>query len=105
MEEKQNHELAKRRLREAQEKVETVRRWTFKVRHEVDEYRGRIGQLQQSLDGDLPRMLALLDRMIAALESYVGIRGPQTGAQPAEDIPSAAPSGVDGLTPGPDEGA
>ncbi len=64
---------AKRDLQQAQEKVETVRRWTINVRHEADEYRGRIGQLERYLESDLLKSIALLDRILTSLEDYASV--------------------------------
>ena len=89
IEEKQAVAHAKRQLEMAKEKVEVVKRWCFKIGQEVDEYRGRVGQLQQCLEGDVPRMLALLERMVDSLESYVSIKAvehdPALGDVPSSD--------------------
>lgn len=70
-------ERAKRKLQYAQEKVETVRRWSFRVRQAADEYRGRSASFERSLEHDVPKMLALLERMIAAVEDYADVREAQ----------------------------
>jgi hypothetical protein len=73
IEEKQAHTAAKRRLQHCQEQIERVRRWGIKVRHEADEFRTRLAVLRRTLDGELPKGLAVLDRMATALESYAGL--------------------------------
>ena len=78
LEEEKTHRAAKRRLEIATAKPDLVRSWAIKVHREVDEYRGRIGQLRQTLDGELPRTLALLERTQAALAAYLE----QTSQQP-----------------------
>jgi hypothetical protein len=73
IEEKQAHEKAKRRLQHCQEQTERVKRWSIKIRHEVDEFRSRISALRRRLDGDLPKSSQYLDRMASALEAYAGM--------------------------------
>jgi hypothetical protein len=45
----------------------------IKVRHEADEFRGRMSQLERLIETDLPKMIALLERMLTALESYAEV--------------------------------
>ncbi len=71
IEEKVALEKAKRRLQFCQEQIERVKKWGVKVRHQVDEFRGRLAALQKCLDGDVPKMAELLSRSIAALTAYV----------------------------------
>jgi hypothetical protein len=70
LEEISAHRAAQRRLREAEEKIEIVRRWTQRVREETEEYRGRIMKFRLALERDVPRTLALIDRSVATLDSY-----------------------------------
>lgn len=72
LEEKKALEAAKRRLQTAQQKVEAVRRWSYLVQREMNEYVAVIGQLAAWLQNDLPRALAALKRMGIALDAYVG---------------------------------
>ncbi len=81
IEEKVACEKAKRRLQFCQEQIERVKKWGVKVRHEADEFRGRIAGLQKSLDADVPQMTELLSRTIAALAAYV--EGNLSEEQPA----------------------
>ncbi len=93
LEETEAHRAAQRKVRQAEEKVEVVRKWAQKVRHQMDEYRGRIMSLKRCLEGDLPQTIALLERTVATLDDYVeGQRGdaindlpsPQTPGRPSE---------------------
>ncbi|NUQ64920.1 MAG: hypothetical protein HUU20_20850 [Pirellulales bacterium] len=93
--EKKALELAKRRLALAQEKVETVRRWSWEISQAVLEYRGDVGPLAQWLEADLPRAVALMERLRNALDHYVGIDTveaelPAGTAAGDEAIPSSA---------------
>lgn len=73
IEEKQDHRKARQRLEYCQQMVPKVKSWSVKFRHESDEYRGRIGQLAHMIDVELPRMIALIDNTVAALERYADI--------------------------------
>jgi exonuclease VII large subunit len=70
-EEKAALEAAKRRLRIAQQKREAVRRWGQQLERELTDYRGGIAPLSAWLQTELPKGLALLQRLGRALESYV----------------------------------
>jgi len=84
LEEEKAHRAAKRRLEIASAKPDVVRGWSIKVHREVDEYRGRIGQLRQTIEHDVPRTRALLERTQAALRAYLEQNTPDasTGAEP-----------------------
>ncbi|QDT54133.1 hypothetical protein Pan44_21600 [Caulifigura coniformis] len=73
IEEKQAHAAAKRRLQHCQEQIERVRRWTIKIRQEIDEFRSRLSVLRRRLDADVPNSILMLDRMATALEAYAGL--------------------------------
>jgi hypothetical protein len=67
---------AKRRLEMAQEKLEIVRQWAIKVRRASDEFMSRLSELDRTVTSEMPRMIAHLDRIVTALEGYVGMAGP-----------------------------
>lgn len=70
-EQRENLRVAKFRLEEAEEKLERVRRWAQPLQHAIMEYRGQSRPLADMLDSEHENNLALLDRMISALEEYV----------------------------------
>jgi hypothetical protein len=72
-EEKALLDRAKRRLAEAQEKVQVVRRWTIALEQECREFRGNVSQLATWLQAEFPRAAAGLDRMVRALDTYVAV--------------------------------
>ncbi|HTQ38307.1 MAG TPA: hypothetical protein VMJ32_04730 [Pirellulales bacterium] len=74
--EKKAVEMAKHRLEHAEEKLQTVRRWTMAARRAVDEFQGPVQQLMGLLDGDIPHAMVLLERMSMALEQYTSGRTP-----------------------------
>jgi len=78
-EEKAALAAAKRRLRYAEEKVKVVAQWGRKARHEVFEYDARSAQLLRTLESELPRSIAVLDRMIRALQAYAEVAKPGVG--------------------------
>ena len=71
LEEQEAYRQAQRKLREAEDKLEVVRRWTQKVREELDEYRGRVMRFRESVEAGAAVARALLDRTISTLDSYV----------------------------------
>lgn len=76
-EEQKAHQAAKLRLQHCQDMIQVIRRWSVKYQHDLNEYRGRIGKLENSLNGDVPKMLALMDRSIDALLRYVETTSPE----------------------------
>jgi hypothetical protein len=82
-------EKAKKRLDQAREKVEVVKRWGQIVEQEVGDYRGPAQQLTTMIDGDLPRAMALLARKIQALEEYANLMSEGSAAEPIPQASSA----------------
>ncbi len=74
IEERRALERARLRQRYAEEKVEAVRRWGRLAERETTEYLGRSRQLEGYFDAELPQAVALVDRALAALESYLATR-------------------------------
>lgn len=62
---------AQHMLDEAERKLENVKRWGRMLEREVILYKGHSQQLARAVEGDVPRALARLDKMVAALEKYV----------------------------------
>jgi hypothetical protein len=67
---------AKQQLEFAQQKLQTCKQWSIKAHRASDEYTARIGRAEQAITQEIPRMLALLERMVLALESYASVEGP-----------------------------
>jgi hypothetical protein len=75
---------AQQRLREAEDKVQTVRRWQRQLPEAVRDYEGPARQLAAFLDGDLRQAVALLARKRANLEAYTAVAlTPPSSASPA----------------------
>lgn len=73
IEEKVALQRAKGRLDFCQQKVDAVRRVVIEVGQQIDDFRGRTGPLQRLLDEDIPNVLAMLSRMIDAIEAYTAV--------------------------------
>ncbi|MEO6809605.1 MAG: hypothetical protein ABI353_10890 [Isosphaeraceae bacterium] len=71
---------AKARLEEAERRAELLKRWEPRLQQAVLEYKGRAGRLSDLIGGDLPRSLALLDRIIEALDAYAQVAPPSGAA-------------------------
>src|SRR5205823_14742690 len=63
----------KRYVRFVEEKIDTVRRWGRTLVTQVSEYEGQVTRFHDLLEIELPRALALLDRLIASLEGYTSV--------------------------------
>jgi len=85
-------EKAKRRLRLTEDKVRAVRRWRIAVQREADRFHGGLSKLANTLDMDLPRALAALERMAVALDRYTERSAPVESAGGTETA-AAAPAG------------
>lgn len=66
------------RVREAEAKIEVVKKWASPLQHAIDEYHGKSRPLGDMLEGDVEKSLGLLDRMIIALEEYIRLSPPPT---------------------------
>jgi hypothetical protein len=62
--------LARRRLEIAEERLNHCRRWERALPEALLDYDAPANQLMAMLDGDIPRMLAYLERKVASLEEY-----------------------------------
>jgi hypothetical protein len=71
IEEKKVLEREKRRLQNAESKIEAVKHWSITLERTVNEYRAIRSQFANWLESDLPKAVAVMSRMIAALETYV----------------------------------
>ena len=70
--------VALAKLREAEAKVEIVKRWGPPLNHAIDEYLGLARPLDDMLNGDVLHAIGLLERMIASLEDYLRLTAPPT---------------------------
>jgi hypothetical protein len=81
---------ATRRKREAEEKLETTRRWLRKLPDALRDYEGPARKLRGFLEGELQQGLGVLENKIRALEAYVAMMSPSAGLPGG--VASIAPS-------------
>jgi hypothetical protein len=92
LEQEQAYRAAQQKLRMAEEKIEVVRKWSQRVRRELDDYRGRTMGLRMALERELPRTLGLLERTISSLDAYVErTQQADAGASAAEPSTGESP--------------
>jgi hypothetical protein len=85
--EERNLRRAEARLDFARERVQSCQRWQTQMPRLVDElYSGAARRLQHTLEGDVPRVLAALDKQTTALEEYARLR-PDFAPTPREGVP------------------
>ena len=88
-----NLRQAKARLEHAEDQVQKVRAWIGRLPKAVDEaYSGPARRLGNFLEVELPKGLAVLDRRVAALESYAGLRPDYAPAPAASSVRAAPPA-------------
>ncbi len=75
-EEKKAVEHWKQQLKFARQQMHVVKHWTITAHQEADEYYGRAVQLIQTLERDMPRLIALLQRAIDNLDRYGNVQLP-----------------------------
>lgn len=63
-------------LEHAQAKFEAVRKWLPKLEKAAELYSGGVARLHGTVTGDIPKAVALLDRLAETLEAYVQIEAP-----------------------------
>jgi hypothetical protein len=74
-------EGAKRKLAEAQVKLEATRKWVRVLERETMLCKAQCQGLARSLDGDLPGAVGKLARMIESLEAYAALAPPTEGGE------------------------
>lgn len=85
-------EQARKDLEFAQHQIPLVKRWHTEVGHESNEYRGRAGQLVQTIERDIPHLLALLAAAADRLEAYAAIPAPITPTPLPADAAAETPT-------------
>ena len=84
IDEKKAFAAAQRKLQEAQQKLEKVKKWVCQLEHEVFSYKGAVQGLANAVSLEIPNANAQIDRMIDALESYTTLAPPsEAPAAPA----------------------
>ena len=65
--------LALARLEEAHEKMDNCKHWARKLPQAIQEYAGQSQQLAGRVEGNPPAIVAVMNRMIDALDQYVRV--------------------------------
>ena len=89
-EQKENLRNATRRLRAAEEKVETIKKLIPQFHHAVAEYHSHSQPLSDHMSGGFERSLARLTAMIDALEGYIALQAPVIAPLAANGSTSSA---------------
>lgn len=104
IEEKVAQQRAQRRLEYVQQQMDVTRQWGQRAADQSNEFYGKLGPLERAIDYDVPRMIALLEQLLAAIDAYTGnvgkaeasadapvpsVSAPEP-AQPAEKTPDVA---------------
>ncbi len=91
-EQKENLRVAEARLQDAERRIVLVKKWETALQQAVFEYHGTTRRISSLVGGDVPRAIALLERMLTALESYLSASTPAGG--PAFDAATFSPAAV-----------
>jgi len=91
---------AKAALEHAHDQVEKTRGWIGRLPKVIDEvYRGPSHRLVLLVEADLQKGLTALDRRLAALESYAGLRADYAPAPSVSSVPMPPPPAAGGDPP------
>ena|SRR5436190_7760600 len=91
---------AQHAVEEAEEKLRKIKQWSINIDKELMMFKGQCNSLGGVLDGELPNIVARMERMIEKLHDYVSLKAPTFDAiatttdsvnAPTSD-PNAAPS-------------
>jgi len=90
IDEKKELGKAERRLQVAELKVEAVRHWGRVAEQAFREFQARLAQFVSLLDGELPKGVSALDRMLLSLESYLAVQAPAVALEAASQSSARA---------------
>ena len=97
-EQKKAFQRARERMRYCEDQVRATKTWIRTVRAEMTEFEGQIAQMVLTLDADVPRAIATLSRMLAALEKYAHERHQLDAAAKPPTANTVNPSPADDST-------
>ena len=69
-------------VEEAEEKLRQIKKWSTEIERQQMIFRGQCSQLSTSIDGELPKVNAWMERMIDSLQQYVALQAPLTAPPP-----------------------
>ena len=73
------------RVAEAEDKIVKVKRWVRELERELIKFKAQSQRLGRTLDGEVPQVIAKIDRMLDSLEAYLHLR-------PKSEEPTSATS-------------
>lgn len=82
---------AQKRLREAELKLQQVKRWNRQLEKESLDFRGGTQRLLSAIETDIPNACARLDKMLDSLEAYVALAPPEMPTAVGEELETTAP--------------
>ena len=91
VEEQKALDCALRRLAESQQKLANVRHWQRRFVQEVSAYQAQARRLAAAVESDVPKALATLDAMLAALEAYAATPDEQRSTAEPDSASMARP--------------
>jgi hypothetical protein len=72
--EKRQVALWQTRVAEAEDKLVKIKRWVRELERELIRFKAQCQRLGRTLDGEVPQVIARIDRMLGSLEAYVHLR-------------------------------
>jgi hypothetical protein len=101
---------AERRLQLAERKVEAVRHWGRLAEQAFREFQARLAQFISMLDGELPKGVATLERMMASLDRYFTVEAPaalreatEASREEPRSMPAAGQESDETVAPPPEQ--
>jgi len=94
---KERLRLAEAALLDAERRLIAVRKWQPALQQAVLEYHGSVQRLKDLSAADVPRAIALLSRVVEALEAYLAEPTPGLAGLPPDAGPSRSTSGLEAV--------
>lgn len=89
---KERLRLAEAALQDAEKRLILTRKWQPALHQAVIEYHGAVQRLKDAATADVPRAMALLTRIVEALEAYLRVQPPDGGGESASRASAAMES-------------
>jgi hypothetical protein len=96
--EKKAVDAAQRKIDEAQHKIERIRHWSRALERDILLFKGQCQQIDRAAEADIPRAVAMLERMTESIDSYLRVKAPmrvgdesRKEGKPIAGVPGEAP--------------
>ena len=63
-------------VEEAEEKLRRIKQWSINIEKELMLFKGQCNSLGGVIDGELPKVVARMERMIDSLHQYISLKAP-----------------------------